>query len=408
MASCPALASGELFLSSLLRHVDCQGQTLGLVGWQALADPASPVSMALSGLLVIFVALFGYRMALGHGPSARDAVTAAVRIGIVLTLAGSWPAYRVMVYDVVVQSPAEVSRMFGGAAEAAGTSGDLIDRLQRADQAIVRLTNLGTGRDATAALPPQPGASPDEPAQRFPIADDPAFGWARIFFLSSTVAAFAIVRLTAGVLLALAPLFAGLLLFGAAKGLLVGWARALAFSILASITTTFVLGVQLALLEPWLTQTVSLRRAGDLAAAAPVELLVLCLAFALALFGSMAVLLRLTFMSEASLPWRRAAASGAGSIKTLMSTRDLGAPEPAPRRNSPPSRVVAIADAVRASQRREVLRRTSATSTVVGGSKAASAPETATDELAIPTLNALSRRSRPRTSLAAALRDART
>lgn len=173
-----------------------------------------------------------------------------------------------------------------------GGDGDLVNRVQGADTSIIRLINYGTGRDDLAVLP---SANPNEPAQRTPIADNPALGWARVFFLSSTIAAFAAVRLTAGVLLALAPLFAGLLLFDMARGLFVGWLRALVFALLASVVTTIVLGVQLALLEPWLAQVIQLRQSNALAAAAPIELLVICLAFALALFGSLGILLRLAF-----------------------------------------------------------------------------------------------------------------
>ena len=41
MATCPAVATGDFFLSTLLRHIDCQAQTVGTMGYQALSDPAS-------------------------------------------------------------------------------------------------------------------------------------------------------------------------------------------------------------------------------------------------------------------------------------------------------------------------------------------------------------------------------
>lgn len=408
--ACPTLSSGDAFLSSLLTHIDCQGRTLGMTGWEALARADSPVSVALSGLLILFVALFGLRMALGQTPGVRDTVMAVARIGIVLTLAASWPAYRTVVYDVIVEGPSQLSALVGAPSNLPGAEGNLIRRLQRADQSIIRLTDLGTGREPGAALPPGPGAASDAAPQRFPIADDPAFGWARIFFLSTTVAAFAIVRLTAGVLLALGPLMAGLLLFNLSRGVFVGWARALVFTLLASVTATLILGVELALLEPWLAHAVNLRRTGATAAAVPVELLTLCLAFAIALFGVFAVLLRLAFMVHVP-PERREARQPEGSVITAAPLKE--APPallpPQPPTDHPPSRALAIADSVAAAQRRERAgaRQAGAGTTTVVAVRPSGA-SASSDDLAIPAFGPAARRSRPRTSIAAGLRDIRS
>ncbi len=283
IAACPSLSTGGAFLSTLLRHIDCQAQTIGATGYQALADPGSPLAAVLTGVLTIFVAIFGFRMILGQAPSLRDGVMAVVKIGVVLTLATSWGAYRTVVYDVVVDGPSHLSAAIAGPV-LPGAGGDLIDRLQAADGAIIRLTNLGTGREDAASRPLPGRTGPNQPPERTPLPDDPALGWARVLFLSGVVAAVATVRVTAGVLLALAPLMAGLLLFDVGRGLFAGWARALVFTVLASIAVTIMLGVELALLEPWLTHVLRLREAKILTASAPVELLILCLAFALALF----------------------------------------------------------------------------------------------------------------------------
>src|SRR5690606_23272413 len=154
--------------------------------------------------------------------------------------------------------------------------------------------------DLTSRSPTGPGGSPVEP-ERSPVADDLAFGAARVAFLSGVVGAFALVRLGAGVLLALAPLFAALLLFDLARGVFAGWLRALVFTILASIAATILLGVELALLEPWLTHILGLRHARVVTAQAPVELLVLCLGFTAALVGAFGLLLRLAFAVQVQL-----------------------------------------------------------------------------------------------------------
>lgn len=404
-ATCPSLSTGEAFLSTLLRHVDCQAQTIGSMGYQALADPASPVSILLTALLTIFIALFGLRMVLGETPTLRNGVMAVLKIGVVLVIATSWPAYRTLVYDVIVQGPGEVAAVLGRTAGLPGSDGDLIGRLQTADVAILRLIDLGSGRDDLVSLPPQTAAA-NGPSQRTPIPDNPAFGAARVVFVSGTVAAFAAVRLTAGVLLALAPLFAGLLLFDMARGLVVGWARALLFTLLGSVATTIVLGVELALLEPWLTQVLQLRQAKIITAAAPIELLIISVTFALALLGSLAILLRLAFMVH--IP------SGSRP-ETVVSARDASVepvvPSVGPARMAPASpRALGVADAVLAVQRRE---RAGGSMRPSGSSAAPSnrAPVAATapsDDLIIPAFGQALRRTKPRKSLGAALRDRRS
>ena len=108
MATCPTFSTGDAFLSTLLLNIDCQAQTIGTTGYQALADPGSPIALVLTALLTIFIALFGLRLVLGETPTLRDGVMAAVKIGVVLLIATSWPAFPTVVFDVVVPGPPEV------------------------------------------------------------------------------------------------------------------------------------------------------------------------------------------------------------------------------------------------------------------------------------------------------------
>ena len=70
--------------AQLLADIDCQAFGLVERGYAALAAPSGPASVALTGLLVIAVALLGYRLLLGRG-ILSDSVGLVVRIGIVLT-----------------------------------------------------------------------------------------------------------------------------------------------------------------------------------------------------------------------------------------------------------------------------------------------------------------------------------
>lgn len=275
--ACPAVLSGEHFLASALAHIDCQGRTIGAYGWGALADPSSQVSVALTGLLSIFVALFGIRLILGYPKPARDVVGDVLKVAIALTLATSWPAWRVVGYDLVLEGPSEIAKSIGLGSGLPGSAGDLANRLQNVDQGLAFLNVFGTGRL---------GASQGDWFQ---------LGFARLAFLAGTLVPFATVRLGAGTLLALAPLIAGLLFFSITRSLFEGWARALAATFLASIFATLLCGAELAILEPWLLDALQ-RRGGEQALLdAPVEVLALTLSFAIVSLLSLLLALRIAF-----------------------------------------------------------------------------------------------------------------
>ncbi|MBL0001850.1 MAG: type IV secretion system protein [Sphingomonadales bacterium] len=158
--------------------------------------------------MTVFIALYGIRMLMGHVPSLGETMVGILKIGIVMALASSWAAYRIIVYETVLHGPAEIVETIGAPSHLAGAEGGLVARLQWSDDRIVALSALGTGR-----FDPVPttkdGIATGAPTSYTPIADDLAFGIARVAYLGSTMGALGIVRLAAGVMLALAP-FCGL------------------------------------------------------------------------------------------------------------------------------------------------------------------------------------------------------
>lgn len=290
--ACPAVTSGNGFLVSTLSHVDCQAQTLGSYGFQALAAPGSPAAIVLTALLALFVAIYGIRLLFGPVDEPRDLAGAILKIGIVLTLAVSWPAFRTLAYDTVLRGPAEVANVIMPATTLPAAAG-LPQRLQGIDSGIAALTAAGTGR--------QTGEVIDEGAMSGfrPIAldDETGLGWSRTLFLAATIGPLAAVRLAGGLLLALAPLMAGLLLFELTRGLFAGWLRGLALAALGSLGLAVLYSVQVALMEPWLQQVLDRRALGYAVPAAPTELLALVLAFAIAATGLMALLAKVAFQN---------------------------------------------------------------------------------------------------------------
>lgn len=289
--NCPAILTGDDFLMRVLSHIDCQAQAIGTFGWQALAQPGSLASILVTGLLTIFVALFGIRLLFGSSPGARDVVSDIVKIGFVLTFAFSWPAFRTVIHDVVLSGPAEIVASVGSSASDRNGSA-FASQLQAADNAIVRLTEAGTGRNVGAFIDSE---APGGTFRGSALEDDNTFGWARLAYLAGIIGSLALLRLVAGLLLALAPLAAGLLLFEATRGLFSGWLRGLVLALLGSIGVTIVLVVQLAIIRPWLDDVLRLRSAGYATPAAPIELLAMTVAFAIVQFAIIWLLAKIAF-----------------------------------------------------------------------------------------------------------------
>lgn len=291
--ACEALHTGSRFLSASLASLDCHGRNIGSYGYGALSDPGSVTSTVLSGLLALFIALWGIRLLTGEELRSRDLTDAAIKIGLFLTLAMSWPAWRVIGYDLVLDGPTEVAKTVGVAAGLPGASNDLSARLQDADNAIVTLTMYGSGRLSGAV---SRNADLGDSTMGVALPDQWTLGTARCLFLIATIGAFGFAKIGAALLLAIAPLMAGLLLFSGTNPIFIGWLRALAFCAAASLLFRVTAGAELAMIYPWISEVLELRQANVLAASAPTELLVLTGAYALTLAGGLAMLARMMFM----------------------------------------------------------------------------------------------------------------
>lgn len=291
--ACEALHTGARFLAASLANLDCQGRTIGSSGYGSLAAPGSVAASVISGFLALFVALWGVRLLVGEEPRTRDLVGAGIKVGLFLTLATSWPAWRVIGYDLVLDGPAEIASAVGIAAGLPGASNDLVYRLQDADTAIVTLTAYGSGRLSNAVAR---STDVTDSASAIALSDQSTLGWGRSLFLISAIGTYGLARLGAGLLLALAPLIAGFLLFSGTNPIFLGWLRALGFCALASVVFQIAMGAELAMLNPWMSEVLQLRQENVLAASAPTELFVLTGAFALALAGTLALIARMLFM----------------------------------------------------------------------------------------------------------------
>jgi type IV secretion system protein VirB6 len=395
--ACPTLSARSDFLETVLRFVDCEARSIGADGYAALSAPGSPVASLLSVALTIFIAIIGYRMLLGHVPTIRDAVLAVVKIGIVLVLATSWPAYQVLVYDTAVLGPAELFGSIGRAAGLPGAGGGMTARLAGVDDALGAMTLFGAGTP--------PIGEPRQALGPFGGFDGFALGSARILFLLGVVGAFAAVRLITGLALAIAPLFALFLLFETTRGLFEGWARVLLGAVLGTFGVTLMLGVELALLEPWLTDLLAARSSRIAVPDAPAELFAITFVFCLTLVAVIAAAIRLTlgFRLPQVLPWSTSQGHAAevriGGAHPSVSTTKSD--------NEERSRALVIAEAITSSQRREGVNGPAAAALVGGRMDAAPPDRQASDPMLQPLGQTFRRRTLSRVSAGALKREQR-
>ncbi|WP_294327206.1 type IV secretion system protein [uncultured Sphingomonas sp.] len=424
MPVCAPITPGAPFLSSMVAYLDCQAQSLGAGGYAALSAAGATGPVVLSSVLVLFIALFGFRMLFGQVPQVRDGVLAAVKIGVVLALATSWPAYRTLVYDVTLRAPADLGATIGAQAGLPGAGGGMVAWLQSADNAYLLLAYLGTEptrprtdlADPVARQQARQGQGQGQGQQigadGLPIRPDPGFdalmlGLARIVYLVGTIAALATVRLVAGLLLALGPVFAIFLLFDGTRGLFEGWVRGLVGAALGALATAIVLGVELAFLQPWLFGLIAQRQADLSISGVPVELFALQLVFGIALIGVLVAAGRIAFSLR--LPAALSNWSWTSPVPALP------APEPRPAaadaRQTPVvaddrSRAHTVADAITATQRREAAAGTPA---VTGLFRTGTPTMRTTVDPAVvaptPIGQSYRRRTRPRISAGVSRRD---
>lgn len=298
MSVCPAFDPLAPYVTSVVGFVDCHARTLGEAGYRALGG-GSPIGLAIGGLITIYIALIGYRLLLGETFSVRDGVSSAVKIGLVLALSTQWPAYRTVIYDVAIEGPAELaSRILApsglGGGDRQGLTArvqgayDVLDALLHPDPAAIpsRQASPGNADGVPATLPTAAGAAQlSTPSPGFLAASS-------MILIVGTLAGLLAVRVIAGLLLALGPLFIGCFLFEAMRGLFVGWLRVLIGTAVGAVAGPTVIAIELAILEPQLRLLQQLVAAGTPVPILPGEILATTALFALVLTAALIAVMR--------------------------------------------------------------------------------------------------------------------
>lgn len=416
MAACAPFDPAAPYTASVLAWVDCQADGLSEGGFHALG-PGSAFGLALTGMLTIFVALIGYRLLLGERFDARDGVMSALRIGLVLTFATQWVAYRAVVYDTATQGPGQIaSALLTPDNGAAFGVGDLADRVDGVSAAFADLltpprTPVSTPSPAATPTPgePTPLAQQQPTAHDLPVEARQPIASAAGLLVTSTLAGLVSVRMVIALLLALGPGFIAALLFDQTTGLFTGWVRVLAGAIIGGAAAPVVIAMELSILVP---QVLALRDLVDASApvgALPIEILATTSLFALVMLAALLAAARvgLGFRFE----WSRLSDLGRAMSARMASSASIAPPALAfagdNTASNDRSRPQRIADAMIAMDRRD--RETAATPGIAIIDRPAATTQRLADEVASPLAQPLGqtgRRQAPRASRAGARRDA--
>jgi type IV secretion system protein VirB6 len=369
MDACPAFDALAPYVTAVITYADCRTLSLGEGVYRAMGA-GTPFGSALTGLLTIFVALIGYRMLLGSMLSLRDGVLLALRLGVVLTLATQWPAYKTLVFDVVTGAPGELAAGASG-----GTSGDLSPTAiaARIDGVSAAIADLVSPATVSVPLPAQngqtPGQPPPQPGQPAPTAQVGAAPLAGTLpqaaqfpleladtaLIVSALGGLLAVSATMALMLALGPLFIVSLLFTWTRGLFVAWVRVLLGAMLGTIAVPLVLALDLGIVE---RQVISLRNLVDASQPPgflPLAIVATALASAVVLFALLAAVIRVA----AGLQIPQVVSNGVGSLFVPPARAERGSAATAQTGDGPTAfidsrnRAAQLADAVRAQARRD-------------------------------------------------------
>ncbi len=235
-------------VATLLANTDCQASSLVERGYAALSSPGAATAAMLTSLMVIAVALYGYRLLLGRGLELAEVVRLAIRLGVVLLLAASWSSFQTLAYDAVAREPSRIASELVVAIDAPAPLDGVQTALDQIEQG-----NLGWRTRAGIASPLVGGA---------PTAAM-ALNVSSFLLTLSTLGLLVISRILLALLLAITPVVAGFLLFDSTRGLVEGWLRAMATAAIIPLFVLILCAIELSILEPLLDQMLSQQARGQ-------------------------------------------------------------------------------------------------------------------------------------------------
>jgi len=247
MSRCDPLVTGAADgVAAALAAVDCMAGEATGSAFSRLFGPQGALLPVLTALLTLYVAGFALALLTGRTRLGIAALTPRMLLlGLVLTFATSWVAYRDVIWNLFVGAPDQVAGLLMGTpGEASRLFAGRIDVLF---QAIADTADLAGQQAAAGQADPTAAATAAAPAAFAPA----SLVWlSAVLLLLGTVGLMVTARIVLAVLLALGPVFIVLGLFTGTRGLTAGWLRALAMTAAAPLLAVLGGGLTIELAVP--------------------------------------------------------------------------------------------------------------------------------------------------------------
>ena len=201
-------------VAAALRGVDCMAGEASAAAFGKLFASGGALSYALTALLTIYIAVFGFLLLTGRtNIGVRSLVPRMMTLGLVLTFATSWVAYQSVVWNLFVFTPDWLAGVLTGAQ---GSATDVF--AQKIDVVFIAIQEASGNESDFSAFSPK------------------GMMWlGAMLFMLGTVGLLVTAKIALGILVALGPVFVVLALFNGTRGLFTGWLKGLVMCALAPL-----------------------------------------------------------------------------------------------------------------------------------------------------------------------------
>ena len=256
MSGMCAISTDMGAIRDVLAAVDCNTRDFARLGYQSLTGAGSPFQSMLTTLLIVYVAVVGYRLLFAsNGARLSDGPGIALKIGTILVLVTNWNVFQTLVFDIASRAPAEIAALIAAPFQGAGSLA--AHPVQGLQAAYDELSLAAQAFGKTSAPTAQTYASQSTAAAQ-------ALALASGVLFTASAGVIAVATVAIGVLTATGPIFIALFLFLETRGLFVGWVRALAAASFALFSAWVLSVLMLGALEPWLIELAGERGTGRL------------------------------------------------------------------------------------------------------------------------------------------------
>ncbi len=229
MQYCPEISLvGETSVSGALQGMDCHINDAVQTGYDRLFGPGGVFVYALTGMLIIYVALIGYGFMTGRTRLTMAMMSPRiVTMVLVLTFVSVWPAYHAVFYGLLMGGPDEIAAaLLGERGSAVMNFAQNLDGLFVKFADIARILDPATTQAAAQHTTVQTGVTVAGTAALGPRPMPVTLFWlSGLLLLGSTLGVLILTRLVLYLLLILGPVFILLALFPQTRGLFNGWIR---------------------------------------------------------------------------------------------------------------------------------------------------------------------------------------